>query len=65
MIYKVRLFSTAIFNQNPPASYFQQFTHSPVAKWDFWTPKSFGETILLHFLIGMMVLIKNQEGVDV
>ena len=28
------------------------------------TPKHFGETILLHFLIDMMVLIKNQEGVE-
>ena len=30
-----------------------------------WTPKIFWETILLHFLIDMMVLIKNQEGVEV
>ena len=30
-----------------------------------WTPKIFWETILLRFLIDMMVLIKNQEGVDV
>ena len=30
-----------------------------------WTPKILGETILLHFLIDMMVLIKNQEGVEV
>ena len=29
-----------------------------------WTPKIFGETILLHFFIDMMVLIKNQEGVE-
>ena len=28
------------------------------------TPKIFGETILLHFLIDVMVLIKNQEGVE-
>ena len=27
-------------------------------------PKIFWETILLHFLIDMMVLIKNQEGVE-
>ena len=30
-----------------------------------WTPKFFGETILLHFLKDMMILIKNQEGVEV
>ena len=30
-----------------------------------WTPKNFWETILLYFLIDMMVLIKNQEGVEV
>ena len=29
-----------------------------------WTPKIFGEIILLQFLINMMVLIKNQEGVE-
>ena len=29
-----------------------------------WTPQIFWETILLHFLIDMMVLIKNQEGVE-
>ena len=29
-----------------------------------WTPKIFWETILLQFLIDMMVLIKNQEGVE-
>ena len=28
------------------------------------TPKNFWETILLHFLIDMMVLIKNQKGVE-
>ena len=30
-----------------------------------WTPKIFGETILLHFFMDMMVLIQNQEGVEV
>ena len=29
-----------------------------------WTPKIFGETILLQMFIDMMVLIKNQEGVE-
>ena len=29
-----------------------------------WTTKIFGKTILLQFLIDMMVLIKNQEGVE-
>ena len=29
-----------------------------------WTPNIFGETILLQFLIEMVVLIKNQEGVE-
>ena len=29
-----------------------------------WTPKILGETILLQFLIDMVVLIKNQEGVE-
>ena len=28
------------------------------------TPQNFGETILLHFLIDLMVLIENQEGVE-
>ena len=38
----------------------------PVVPWpDQGTPQNFGETILLHFLIDMMVLIKNQEGVEV
>ena len=31
---------------------------------DQGTPQNFGETILLHFLVDMMVLIKNQEGVE-
>ena len=29
-----------------------------------WTPKFFVETILLQFWIDMMILIKNQEGVE-
>ena len=29
-----------------------------------WTPKFLGETISLQFLIDMMVLIKNQDGVE-
>ena len=37
-----------------------------IVRWpDQGTPQNFGETILLHFLIDMMVLIKNQEGVEV
>ena len=37
-----------------------------LVRWpDQGTPQNFGETILLHFLIDMMVLIKNQEGVEV
>ena len=37
-----------------------------VVRWpDQGTPQNFGETILLHFLIYMMVLSKNQEGVEV
>ena len=36
-----------------------------IVRWpDQGTPQNFGETILLHFLIDMMVLIKNQEGVE-
>ena len=31
---------------------------------DQGTPQNIGETILLHFLVDMMVLIKNQEGVE-
>ena len=37
-----------------------------LVRWpDQGTPQILGETILLHFLIDMMVLIKNQEGVEV
>ena len=37
-----------------------------VVRWpEQGTPQNFGETILLHFLIYMIVLIKNQEGVEV
>ena len=37
-----------------------------VVRWpDQGTPQNFWETILLHFLIDMMVPIKNQEGVEV
>ena len=33
-----------------------------LAQWpDKGTPQNFGETILWHFLIDMMVLIKNKE----
>ena len=39
---------------------------SLVVRWpDQGTPQNFGEIILLHFLIYMMVLSKNQEGVEV
>ena len=39
---------------------------SLIVRWpDQGTPQNFGETILLHFLIDMMVLTKNQEGVEV
>ena len=41
-------------------------TKSLLVRWpDQGTPQNFGETILLHFLIDIMVLIKNQEGVEV
>ena len=36
-----------------------------IVRWpDQGTPQNFGETILLHFLVDMMVLIKNQDGVE-
>ena len=42
-------------------------TYSPVAKWDFWPePQKFlGKPFYCIFFIDMMVLIKNQEGVEV
>ena len=36
-----------------------------LVRWpDQGTPQNFGETILLHFLIDTIVLIKNQDGVE-
>ena len=42
------------------------FSLTFLVRWpDQGTPQNFGETILLHFVIDMVVLIKNQEGVEV
>ena len=36
-----------------------------IIRWpDQGIPQNFGETILLHYLKDIMVLIKNQEGVE-
>ena len=45
---------------------YKDFLFSLIVRWpDQGTPQNFGETILMYFLIDMMILIKNQEGVEV
>ena len=50
----------------PLLAYFFLYHVHLLVRWpDQGTPQNFGETILLHFLIYMMFLSKNQEGVEV